>query len=64
MMWKKIKRFFKETIKISIKSEINYYVLYGILDRLKKENEINPNEKTQREIKELKKIIELGSTDG
>jgi hypothetical protein len=64
MMWKKIKSFLKEMIKTSVKSEINYYVLYGILDRLRKENEINPNEKTQKEIKELKKVIELGSTDG
>jgi len=63
-MWKKIKRFYEEKIKLNLKSGVNYYVIYGILDRLRKENEINPNEKTEKEIEELKKVIELGETDG
>ena len=64
MIWKKIKRFYEEKIKLNLKSGVNYYVIYGILDRLRKENEINPNEKTEKEIEELKKVIELGETDG
>jgi hypothetical protein len=64
MMWEKIKRFYEEKIKLNLKSGVNYYVIYGILDRLRKENEINPNEKTEKEIEELKKVIELGETDG
>jgi hypothetical protein len=63
-MWEKIKRFYDEKIKLNLKSGVNYYVIYGILDRLRKENEINPNEKTEKEIEELKKVIELGETDG
>jgi hypothetical protein len=63
-MWEKIKRFYEEKIKLNLKSGVNYYVIYGILDRLRKENEINPNEKTEKEIEELKKVIELGETDG
>ena len=64
MMWEKIKRFYEEKIKLNLKSGVNYYVIYGILDRLRKENEINPNEKTEKEIEDLKKVIELGETDG
>jgi len=64
MMWEKIKRFYEEKIKLNLKSGVNYYVIYGILDRLRKENEKNPNEKTEKEIEELKKVIELGETDG